>query len=167
MQVGAGSAQLRGMMSTRRQEDGRTEGENKPALEEVCLAMRFPPGALYGGRVGVKEAGSGRGKWSLGEERSRREERGRLLWRRRAARWEPRTNGRDKATKETAVKAALLNSSNSLSSPGRKGTENKQGHCHAQLIMQAGHTQWSALCTTTWCEWNTWQGDKLHSFAVS
>lgn len=49
-----------------RQEDGRIEGgENKSAVAEVCLVMRFPPEALYGGRVGVKEAEAGIGKWNL------------------------------------------------------------------------------------------------------
>lgn len=48
------------------QEYGRTEGGgNKSAVEEVHLVMRFPPEALYGGRVGVKEAEAGSGKWSL------------------------------------------------------------------------------------------------------
>lgn len=46
-------------------------------------------------------------------------------------------SGRDKATKETAVKAAQLSSSNALSPLGRKGRENNQGH--AQLITNAGH----------------------------
>lgn len=54
------------MLSANRQEDGRIEGgENKSAVEEVRLVMRFPPEALYGGRVGVKEAEAGSGKWSL------------------------------------------------------------------------------------------------------
>lgn len=43
-------------MTSGRQEDGRTEGENKSAVEEVCLVMRLPPQALHGGRVGLKEA---------------------------------------------------------------------------------------------------------------
>lgn len=61
--------------SARGQEGGRIQGaENKRAVEEVCWAMRFPPEALYGGRVGVTEAEAASGKWSLGEERSRREE---------------------------------------------------------------------------------------------
>lgn len=73
-------AQARVTASASGQEDGRIQGAaNKRAVEEVCWVMRFPPEALYGGRVGVKEAEAGSEKWSLGEERSRREERGRTL----------------------------------------------------------------------------------------
>lgn len=64
MQVDRGTVRV--MVSASRQEDGRIKrGKNKSAVEEVCLVMRFPPEALYGGRVGVKEAEAGRGKWSL------------------------------------------------------------------------------------------------------
>lgn len=53
-------------MSASSQEDGRIEGgEIKSVVEEVCLVMTFPPEALYGGRVGVKEAETESGKWSL------------------------------------------------------------------------------------------------------
>lgn len=48
-------------------------------------------------------------------------------------------SGREKATKETAVKAAQLSSSDALSPLGRKGRENNPGH--AQLIRNAGHIQ--------------------------
>lgn len=50
-------------MSASVEEYGRIEGEeNKSAVEEMCLVMRFPPEALCGGRVGVKEAEAGSGK---------------------------------------------------------------------------------------------------------
>lgn len=65
MQVDVSIALLRVIMSAGRQADGRTEEMNKPAAEEVCLVMKFPPGALYGGRVGVEEAEAGTRKWSL------------------------------------------------------------------------------------------------------
>ena len=64
MQVDVSTAVLRVIMSAGRQADGRTEEKNKPAVEEVCLVTKFPPGTLYGGRVGVEEAEAGTRKWN-------------------------------------------------------------------------------------------------------
>lgn len=47
------------MLSAGSQGDGRV-GE-QICSEEVCLARRFPPETLHGGRVGVKEAEAGVG----------------------------------------------------------------------------------------------------------
>lgn len=159
MQADRGTVRV--MVSASRQEDGRIRGENKSAMEEVCLVTRFPPEALYGGRVGVKEAEAGWGKWSL----ERKGVGGRKEDRHCDAEGQRGESHVWVATKETAVKAAPLSSSDAFSPPGRKVRENSQGH--AQLITNAGHRRWSALCSTiTWCKWNTWQGDKLHSFGI-
>lgn len=62
------------------------------------------------------------GKWGLWEE-SRRQE-GRMDTVTQKSTKVRAMSGRDKATKETAVKAAQLSSSDTLSSLGRKGREN-------------------------------------------
>lgn len=83
------------------------------------MVRRFPPETLHGGRVGVKEAEAGVGNGAFerraGGKDGHRDAGGTKV---RAM------SGRDKAAKETAVKAAQLSSSNVLSPLGRKGREN-------------------------------------------
>lgn len=62
-------------------------------------------------------------------------------------------SGRNKATKETAVKAAQLSSSNALSPLGRKGRENN--------LLQMLGTYSDLHCP------HTWQEDKLHSSDIT
>lgn len=100
------------------------------------MVRRFPPETLHGGRVGVKEAEV---EWEMGPLRGEQKAGGKDRHRNTEGTKVRAMSGRDKAAKETAVKAAQLSSSNVLSPLGRKGRENNEGH--AQLITNAGHTQ--------------------------